>query len=277
MLGSDINETSRYQLEIKNFEGEDLSFILSKDGRYLIPIKSFAAKFDITLGNANKTINAHKDVFKGKVVKVKSEDILTSTSVKQSISRFKTFDCFTISGALEYITHLDYLKYDEARYQYVVNIRRWLTDLGESQIICGPRPAFDKALERAESKIYHKEHMQAISVNYQKRKGKVLTAQYPYIRGPTFANKKAFGFHVKGMRDHATGAGLNRLNAIINRDIPLLFLSMKETEREQILDEIDMYVEKSDVPLLEQSIFLLSDRSNEKNKDQTALDDFINN
>jgi len=120
----------------QTFEGTEI-LMAKYEGRIIVPVRRLAEMFDIPYGKAMEKITAKSALFEGEIVSLKKEDYLSLYPVTGYSDDMRSFDCFSIAGALQWITILSYGRYDPERRDYIVRVRRWLAKTGEGVILAG--------------------------------------------------------------------------------------------------------------------------------------------
>lgn len=121
----------------QSFEGSEI-LMGCVDGRVIIPVRTLSEMFDINYSKAMEKITSKSELFDGEVISLEKAEYLRLYPVTGSSDDIRSFDCFTIAGALQWITILSYGRYDLERKEYIVRVRRWLAKTGESVILGSP-------------------------------------------------------------------------------------------------------------------------------------------
>jgi len=130
------------ELEIVPFErdGYKFSWIVDNGIPYL-PIAYLSSLFDMEFKYANQIVTINSELFEGMVVKIEKTASMTSGSVTLPESRSSSFTCLTIAGVLQWLSRLDYKRYESERREVIIKTQRWLVETGAQVMMRNKIPA----------------------------------------------------------------------------------------------------------------------------------------
>ncbi len=266
-----------YSIITRIFDNSDIVFVITPEGEELLPVKVLADYFEVPLHRANETITKKRDLYVDKVVKLQTGAIEESDRIMGSDYRMKTIDCFTLSGALQYVNGLSHLRYSGERKDTIVNMKNWLVDLGASVIQGKPLGQVD----RDNVRIISSELTLRIRVLL---KEKIVDKyedgrNHDHIYGNEFRmlNKATIGEHQRGMKETLNAAGLQVHNTGQVADLALLNADVLDYHKRKsaVTNTIGMVygvIDTAKLKLTEQEQARLSRRCS---KTQTGISDFM--
>lgn len=211
-----------FAIDIKPFDGSNILFVVTPEGEQLIPVKTLANHFGIELKTANQIIGRKRDLFVDKVVKLNTERISSPGHNLLPDSRMKSFDCFTIAGALQWVNLLSHTMYSGERRETIVKMKNWLVDLGASVIQGKPLGQIERGEVRVISTELTNRIKELLKEKIVDRYEDGRNHDHIYSNEFRMLNKATIGEHKKGMKETLNASGLQVHNTGQIADIALL-------------------------------------------------------
>lgn len=219
---SDVKDDTSFAIETKPFDGYDVLFIITPEGEQLIPVKVLSDYFGIELRSANQAISRNRELFTDKIVKIKTDGLKESDHILGSNYRMKSFDCFTIAGALQWVNLLSHTMYSGERRETIVKMKNWLVDLGASVIQGKPLGQIERGEVRVISTELTNRIKELLKEKIVDRYEDGRNHDHIYSNEFRMLNKATIGEHKKGMKETLNASGLQVHNTGQIADIALL-------------------------------------------------------
>ena len=222
-------------VESKKFDGTNITFVILPDGTELVTVQALADYFGMPLKQANRIITRNRDLFEGKVFKIKTEDANISGAMMTPI-RMKYLDCLSYAGGLQWINSLSYLKYEGERKDKIIDLKNWLVALGEAAM--KGTALIRWQTERASSKTLANTVKRLLKEKIMIQYTEPHKHNHVYMNEFKMINTASVGEHKRGIKDTLNVAGLEINNMAHIIDIALLSANVT-----------DYYHRKESIPL----------------------------
>jgi len=133
--------------EIIPFEkdGQEIVWFIHNE-KPLLPVKSLFALFDMEYKHGMQVIIRNLELFDGKVIDIESNeyndsDLMMRIQLTSGRGKQLYIKCLTVAGVFQWLSRLDYNRYNEERRELIIKTQRWLVDTGESVIMRSKIPA----------------------------------------------------------------------------------------------------------------------------------------
>jgi len=208
-----------------------------------IPVACLAEVFDLHVDNAHKIVQRNYELFDGFRVNIKKDDVKSIPDMMQFAGKLRTISCLTLAGAFQFISLLDYKRYDEERREFIIKQRKWIVDTGANVI------KQQKHISVPLCDTWEKQR--GVSIECTKSLNstlkEVLTPVYDpkpvpqkeYIDEAIMLNIKTTGKHEKGIRKSMSFEEQYMISGMTIVDMTTLEMGVTVREdREEILDRM---------------------------------------
>lgn len=224
--------------------------------KYMIPEILYSV-FNIEVNLGNKIISRNRKLFTEMVVEFKKEDLIDLDPMMEQYltkgrGKSNMIKCLTPAGVLQWISLLDYKRYDNETRDLIINTKMWIVKVaenflythGNTVIGVDERRTIEWREQRSLCKQSNRFLNAAIKENLLEHH-KSENARWLFINEAIMINKLAFGRHEKGIRDTAVPTeDLMKLYVAEISDATLCHQKVIDMNdrKEVIADMIDSYL-----------------------------------